>query len=84
MHTKQWTVQIYLTEEDDDRTCAQAVLKTRSDTDVRGVGTARRNPADHPVPEIGDELAAARALSDLSHRLLDAAAKDIEQVAVAR
>jgi hypothetical protein len=32
------------------------------------------------VPEIGDEIAVARALSDLGHRLLDAAAGDLEQV----
>jgi hypothetical protein len=32
------------------------------------------------VPEIGDELAAARALSELSHNLLDAAAADIEKI----
>jgi len=32
------------------------------------------------VPEIGDELAASRALADLAHQLLDAAATDIEGV----
>jgi hypothetical protein len=42
-----------------------------------GVGRARLNPDDRDVPEIGDELAAARALSDLGHRLLLAAAADI-------
>jgi hypothetical protein len=31
-----------------------------------------------PRPEIGDELAAARALSDLGHQLLLTAAADIE------
>jgi hypothetical protein len=31
------------------------------------------------VPKIGDELAVARALSELSHLLLDVAARDIEQ-----
>jgi hypothetical protein len=43
-----------------------------------GVGLARLNPADYNVPEIGDELAAARALSDLGHQLLDMTAHDIE------
>jgi hypothetical protein len=33
------------------------------------------------VPEIGDELAAARALFDLAHRLLEATVRDIEQLA---
>jgi hypothetical protein len=32
------------------------------------------------VAEIGDELAVARALSDLAHQLLHAAVTDIEQV----
>jgi hypothetical protein len=32
------------------------------------------------VAEIGDELAVARALSDLAHHLLHAAASDIEQI----
>jgi hypothetical protein len=31
------------------------------------------------VPEIGDELATARALADLAYKLLDATAADIEQ-----
>lgn len=43
-------------------------------------GLARLNPADRDVPEIGDELAVARALSDLGHQLLDTAAGDIEQI----
>ena len=32
------------------------------------------------MPEIGDELAVARALSDLGHQPLDAAASDIEHI----
>jgi hypothetical protein len=38
------------------------------------------NPADDDIPEIGDELATARALTDLGHRLLLTAATDIEAV----
>ena len=41
---------------------------------------ARLNPHDPDVPEIGDELAAARALSDLAHVLLEAAADDLSGV----
>lgn len=37
-------------------------------------------PSDHDVPEIGGELAVARALSDLAHKLLDTAVEDIEGV----
>jgi hypothetical protein len=45
-----------------------------------GVGRARLNPDDRDVPEIGDELAVARALSDLGHRLLMTATRDVEEI----
>ncbi|MGW0706336.1 DUF1876 domain-containing protein [Streptomyces sp. NPDC002643] len=76
---KQWTVQIYITEDGDD-TRARAVLDTQGSSTVTGKGTARRNPIDRPVPEIGDELAASRALEDLAIRLHDVAADDIVQL----
>ena len=41
---------------------------------------AKLNPADPDVPEIGDEIAVARALIDLGHRLLNTAAGDIVSV----
>ena len=41
---------------------------------------ALRNPADPAQPQIGEEIAAARALSDLVHQLLDKAAAEIEDV----
>ncbi|HSK90621.1 MAG TPA: DUF1876 domain-containing protein [Euzebyales bacterium] len=80
---KHWTVDIYLSEEDGDEhtvTRAEARLHTQDATDLRGHGHARKHPDDADVPEIGDELAAARALSDLAHQLLHAAAEDIEAV----
>jgi hypothetical protein len=43
-----------------------------------GVGLARRSPADPSVPEVGEELAAARAFADLSHKLLETATERIE------
>lgn len=45
-----------------------------------GVGLARLNPADRNVPEIGDELSVARALSDLGKRMLKVSTHDIEAV----
>jgi Domain of unknown function (DUF1876) len=48
--------------------------------ELTGVGLARRSPEDPDVPQIGDELAVARALSELSHQLLDATAADIERI----
>lgn len=76
---KRWNVDVFLGEED-GRTYAEARLHTQDATHLLGKGTARCNPTDPNVPEIGDELAAARALSDLAHNLLVAAAEDIEGV----
>ncbi len=80
MEAKQWTVQIYITEDGDD-TRARAVLSTRDTAALTGRGTARRNPIDRPIPEVGDELAASRALEDLAIRLHDVAADDIVEMA---
>jgi hypothetical protein len=75
IEAKRWSVAINI-DEHDGRTRAVARLRTRDGERV-GVGSARLNPADHDVPEIGDELAVARALTDLGHRLLIAAAADV-------
>lgn len=45
---------------------------------LTGSGRARRNPHDPQMPEVGEELALARALADLSDQLLRGASKDIE------
>lgn len=80
IHTRTWTVEVTITEDEAERrTHAAAVLHTDARTPVRGVGEARRRPADTEVPEIGDELATARALADLAYQLLDVTAGDIEQ-----
>jgi hypothetical protein len=84
MHAKRWTVTISIDEVDDDRTRAHAVLDTGGSSHITGEGFARRNPPDRPVPEIGDELAAGRALADLAHRLLEVAADDVEAFAAGR
>lgn len=78
--TKHWTVDIYIGEHDDGSTYAEARLVTHATAGLRAVGTARLNPADVNVPEIGDELAAARALRVLADELLDVATGDIENV----
>jgi hypothetical protein len=74
-----WTVDIALSERD-GRTHAEARLHTRDATHLTGTGTARLRPSDPDVPEIGEEIAAARALLDLAEHLLHAAADDIEGV----
>ncbi|WP_128428256.1 DUF1876 domain-containing protein [Streptomyces cyaneus] len=84
MEDKNWTVRIHITEDGDD-TRAEAVLTTQNasqDTPaVTGRGVAHRNPIDRPIPEIGDELAASRALEDLAIRLHDIASDDIVELA---
>jgi hypothetical protein len=75
--TKTWNVQLTINEDGDD-THVDAVLDLENKTEVRGRGMSRRNPRDESEPRIGDELAAARALSDLAHQLLGLAASDIE------
>ncbi|SEE05892.1 dsRBD fold-containing protein [Streptomyces sp. PAN_FS17] len=44
----------------------------------------RCNPTDMNVPEIGDELAASRAMNDLAQQLLRVAERDIEDVGASR
>jgi hypothetical protein len=70
------TVQISL-DEDEEHTEAQASLRLR-ERDFVARGQARRNPHDPNVPVVGEELAVARALAELSHQLLAAAAETIE------
>ncbi|MEW9533449.1 DUF1876 domain-containing protein [Microbispora sp. NPDC049125] len=82
MQFKRWTVEIFLNEDDnDDVTTATAVLHTPGGRRHESVGRARRNPADRPVPDIGDELAAGRALSDLGAKLIGDGAQDVAQIA---
>jgi hypothetical protein len=74
-----WWVEVFLGETDGVST-ATATLHTRERSSLSAHGTARLSPEDRDVPEIGYELAAARALSTLADRLLEAAADDIEGV----
>ncbi|MCW2639082.1 MAG: hypothetical protein JWP76_1388 [Dactylosporangium sp.] len=76
---KRWKVDL-LVNDDEGRTYAEACLQSGDDTRLVGIGHAKLNPTDRDIPEIGDELAAARALCDLGQRLLLAAASDIEAV----
>jgi len=76
---KRWTVELFI-DEHDGHTYAEARLRSGADKPLVGVGRAALHPADSDIPEIGDELATARALSDLGHRLLLAAAADIGAV----
>lgn len=77
-HVKAWQATVHLTEED-GHTAADAALNTGDDV-LHGHGTARCNPGDADVPEIGDELAAGRALIELGNRLLRTTADDISGI----
>ncbi|HEX3003304.1 MAG: DUF1876 domain-containing protein [Angustibacter sp.] len=76
VHTWHVTLNVF---DHEDGTAAHAVLTTGDGT-VEGHGHARRNPHDLDVPEIGDEVAAARALHDLGVELLKLASRDIAAV----
>lgn len=75
----EWSVMLSVSERDRG-TEAEARLLIRGGADLTGHGSARRNPADPNVTKIGEELAVARALSDLAHRLLHMASTDVETV----
>ena len=74
-----WHVEIEF-DEDDTQTRAALLLRLPDGAELRARGHAKRNPADAPQPRIGEEIAAARALSDLTHQLLDKAAGEISEV----
>ena len=65
-------------DEDEHHTEARITLHLR-DYELTGFGLAHRNPHDPNMPAVGEELAAARALSDLAHQLLDLATYQIEK-----
>jgi Domain of unknown function (DUF1876) len=76
MSDQLWQVSVSFTE-DDERTRADAILEL-ADQRFHGWGQAKRSPGDPNVPVVGQDLAAARALSDLGHQLVSAAATRIE------
>lgn len=73
-----WTVQIDL-EETRDETEATAVVVAGDDR-IGGWGRSRRRPSDPEMPPVGEDVAVARALMDLAHKLLERAAQTIERV----
>jgi hypothetical protein len=77
-HVKTWRVDLQLFESEDSTTAHATLLAETSGIDA--VGRARRRHEDANVPEIGDEVAAARALRRLADRLLGTASDDIAAV----
>ncbi|GAA2635547.1 MULTISPECIES: DUF1876 domain-containing protein [Streptomyces] len=80
-HTIEWKTRVYLFEE--GRTTKVRVELDTGTTRLTGHGTAHCNPVDEDVPEIGDELAAARALEDLAAQLKRFAYGDMVRIGAA-
>jgi hypothetical protein len=77
--TKEWDVHLYLSE-DEGSTRVTAVLDDGTDTVTTSHGSARCKPTDLDVPQIGDEIAVSRALSNLGGSLMRAADRDLEGI----
>ena len=76
--TRTLPIQVHLVERESETT-ADVTLSLESGVQVQGHGAAHRHPRDGDVPEIGDELATARALSELAHRLVEVASETISR-----
>lgn len=74
---KDVTLTLHLSE-DETETLAHAVLNLRGDH-FESTGSARRNPIDPPMPVVGEELAIARALGEITNQVMMAAQNKIEE-----
>ncbi|GAA3031796.1 hypothetical protein VR41_05635 [Streptomyces sp. NRRL B-1568] len=74
-----WHVEVEF-EEVEKRTRAAAMLRLPDGTEMRARAHATRHPDDPEQLRVGEEVAAARALNELSRELLDKAGRDIEEV----
>ncbi|WP_076260733.1 dsRBD fold-containing protein [Intrasporangium flavum] len=72
-----WHVRVTIFESDDE-THANVVLLSDSPAHLTARGESTRGTHDQPVPEIGDEIAVARALRHLADQLIAVAEGDIE------
>ncbi|PIJ33239.1 hypothetical protein BMW24_015765 [Mycobacterium heckeshornense] len=74
---KTWKVDVFV-DEHSRRTRAKVEMYWR-DHKLTGIGFARRNPSDENIAEIGDELAVARAMSNLADQLFAITAADVRE-----
>jgi len=65
-------------DEDDTHTLAFAELELLGEH-FEATGRAHRNPADRPIPAVGEELALARALQGLALLVKQASQAKIDQ-----
>lgn len=75
--TRHWDVRLELREDSDH--CEVIAHLDAGDRSVSGTGRSRRNPHDPTMPQVGEELATARALYDLAHQLSQDAWRMIEE-----
>jgi hypothetical protein len=78
-HVKKWSVDVFVYE-GPGSTAANAVLRSGVEPALRAQGEARLRPGEADVPEIGDEVAVARALRHLADSLLSTAEGDLETI----
>lgn len=74
-----WHVEMEFTE-DERHTRAVAVVRLPDGTEIRGHGHASRHRVDENQPRVGEEVAGARALNELTMRLLTKAHDEIDEV----
>ncbi|HET7397185.1 MAG TPA: DUF1918 domain-containing protein [Intrasporangium sp.] len=75
-HVREWQVRISIFESGDD-TSANVVLISDSPQHLSARGSSHRSAHDDPAPQIGDEVAVARALRHLADKLVATAEGDI-------
>ncbi|PYC66053.1 DUF1876 domain-containing protein [Streptomyces tateyamensis] len=76
MHN-QWDVELSFEEDGVNTLCDARLLGTRA-PHLAGHGEATRSSEDRPLARIGEEMAACRALDDLSHKLKAQATGEIQ------
>ncbi|MET9962956.1 DUF1876 domain-containing protein [Streptomyces sp. NPDC006326] len=74
-----WHVELEFSEEG-HRTSAAALVRLGDGSEIKGRGYAMRHPSDPEQLRVGEEIAGARALMDLSTQLLQKAHSEIDEV----
>jgi hypothetical protein len=74
-----WWVEVFLGETDGVAS-ASARLHAGGRSTLAGRGTASLSEQDQQAPEVGFEIATARALVELGHHLFEAAADDLSGI----
>ncbi|MCB5178984.1 DUF1876 domain-containing protein [Streptomyces antimicrobicus] len=73
-----WHVELEFSE-DGHRTSAAAMVRLGDGSELKARGYAMRHPSDPEQLRVGEEIAGARALMDLSSQLLSKAHREIDE-----